>query len=134
MPSKDLTAFARVLYVEDETDAQEVIAGFLARKNVECIVADSGEQAMEICQEQQFDMVIIDLALPGMDGWQLLENLRQEPSTTNLPAVVLTAYYSPEVVAKAQQVGFCMWFAKPVDNEHFVSELINGIAYFRDNQ
>jgi CheY-like chemotaxis protein len=134
MPSKDLTAFARVLYVEDEQDAQEVIAAFLARKNIECVVADSGEQAMEICQEQQFDMVIIDLALPGMDGWQLLENLRQEPSTTNLPAVVLTAYYSPEVVAKAQQVGFCMWFAKPVDNEHFVSELINGIAYFRDNQ
>ncbi len=112
-----------VLVVEDDPDGQEVVARMLRHRNIPMDVVGTAEDALDRLAQETFTGVVIDLALPGMDGFSLLQQLRDNPETSDLPCVAITAYHSAEVAVKAIESGFAAYFPKPLETTSFVREL-----------
>ena len=68
-------------------------------------------------------MIIMDLAMPEMDGWETLMEIRANPATAHIPVVAITAYHSANVAQDAVQAGFDAYFPKPPDAISFVDKL-----------
>jgi len=112
-----------VLVVEDDPDGQEVVTRMLRHHGIPAVMADSGEMALSRLNDTQYTAAVIDLALPGIDGWMVLNAIRRNPNTANLPCVAVTAFHSAEVAVKAIEAGFNAYFPKPLDATSFVREL-----------
>jgi CheY-like chemotaxis protein len=113
----------QVLVVEDEIDSRDVVQDLLHYHGVRCQSTGTAEDALHLLQTVVPDMVVIDLALPAMDGWGLLRAIRDDRRLANVPCVAVTAYHSVEVARKAVQAGFAGYFAKPIDPGTFVQDL-----------
>jgi two-component system, cell cycle response regulator DivK len=68
-------------------------------------------------------LIILDLALPGLDGWGLMKRLKADKSLAHIPCVAITAFHTPELAEQAIVAGFNAYFAKPIDAMSFVREL-----------
>ena len=112
----DLTG-VRVLAVDDESDALQLLIEILESAGARVITARSGAAALDKVESADPDVVIADLGMPLMDGFQLIERLRQSPNprVRAVPAAALTAYARSEDRAKTLQGGFEMHLAKPID-------------------
>lgn len=113
----------KVLVIEDENDAMELVRGVLEYHGISSVGASSGEEAISILQTFTPTLIIIDLALPGIDGWGVLSRLKANAKLSNIPRVAITAYHTAEVASKAIEEGFDAYFAKPLDATSFVREL-----------
>lgn len=112
-----------LLVVEDDQDGQEVVARVLNYHKIPFHVVFSAEEALEALEHGHYTGGIFDLALPGMDGWSLLDIVKQNPDTTEMPCVAVTAYHSSDVAAKAIEAGFVAYIPKPLESMTFVREL-----------
>lgn len=113
----------RVMIVDDDYDSIRVVSTILAHHNIEVRLCRSGSECLALLDKWVPSLVITDLALPAMDGWQLLAALRADPRTADLPIVAITAYHSVDVAADAAAAGFAACFSKPVDARTFVERL-----------
>jgi CheY-like chemotaxis protein len=104
---------ARVLMVEDDQSSQEILASLLRHRGFEFDVADSGETALDLLAQNSYGLAILDLALPRMDGWELLRMIRADAVTADLAVVAITAFYDPGLARQAKQAGFHACFPKP---------------------
>lgn len=108
----------RVLAVDDEADARELLAELLSTNGVDVRVAASGVDALATLDHWRPDVLISDIGMPDMDGYELLRELRFKENKgkhTRLPALALTAYATAEDRMRALESGFQMHIAKPVD-------------------
>jgi two-component system, cell cycle response regulator DivK len=112
-----------ILVVEDELDGQEVVAGILGYMNIACEAVTTAEEALKRLNQRVYTGVVIDLALPGMNGWSLLEGIRTNPRTAMLPCVAITAFHSSGVRKEAIEAGFSAYFPKPLEDTAFLREL-----------
>ena len=112
-----------VLIVEDEYDSMELVQGILDHYDIQYLAAGDGEQALEILKDTIPTLVIVDLALPGIDGWNLLRTIRADPRLDGVPCVATTAYHSFEIADRAIEEGFVAYFPKPIEATAFVREL-----------
>ena len=112
-----------ILIVEDEPDGQELVARMLSQVNVPVDVAGTAEEALEFLETNSYGAVVIDLALPGMDGFELLGRIRRDADLTGLTCVAMTAFHTPELKRQAIQDGFDAYFAKPLDRARFLGAL-----------
>lgn len=110
-----------ILIVEDDPDGQEVLARMLFRAQFTIELTSNAEDALKILQGQAYAAIVIDLALPGMDGFALLEQIRQR--NDDLPCVAITAFHTPMLKQRVMAHGFNAYFAKPIDDHRFVDEL-----------
>src|SRR5258708_32547241 len=113
----------KVIVIEDEMDSMDVVTGVLEHYGIACFGASTGEEALKLFQELVPALIIVDLALPGIDGWGILENLKHSPKLSKVPRVAITAYHTAEVATKAIEQGFDAYFSKPLDATSFVREL-----------
>ena len=120
----------RVLVVEDEPDGAEVVELLLNSVNMPSVVATTAEEALGYLQEADhgFSAIVTDLALPGMDGFELLRTLQKDPALTNVPLMAITAFHTPELRAKALKAGFNAYLPKPLDSSLFLNTLDELIA------
>ncbi len=114
-----------VLVVEDDPDGQEVVERILRYHRIDAHLASDGESAVEQLTQNVYTLVIIDLALPNMNGWELLKFIKSQPTLAATPCIAVTAFHSAEVAVKALQAGFSAYFPKPLDATSFVRELEN---------
>lgn len=123
-----------ILVVEDDPDGQEVVATILEHVGLGFAVASNAEEAEEwlFNSNAAFDAVIIDLALPGKDGWDLLREMQVNGATANIPTLAVTAYHSSKTREEALTAGFTAYFAKPIDATNFVRELEALLSTKRD--
>jgi CheY-like chemotaxis protein len=112
-----------ILVVEDDPDGREVVGRILRFHHLTVDTANDAEEAIEMLESNRYSAVIIDLALPGMDGWGLLKTIQQNSSTKYLQCVAVTAYHSVETAVKAVESGFAAYFPKPLEATSFVREL-----------
>ena len=118
-----------VLIVEDEYDSMELVQGIFDHYDIHFLAAGDGEQALEILKDTIPTLVIVDLALPGIDGWNLLRAIRADTRLAGVPCVAVTAYHSFEIADRAIEEGFVAYFPKPIEATAFVRELeyiVNG--------
>ena len=112
-----------VLVVEDDPDGQELVGRILKHHNIPMDIASTGEEALVLLDQNEYSIAVIDLALPKIDGWRLLDTIRKSPQSTGMPCVAVTAFHSAEVATKAIKSGFAAYFPKPLDTVSFVREL-----------
>ncbi|HEV8244250.1 MAG TPA: ATP-binding protein, partial [Polyangiaceae bacterium] len=117
----------RVLVVDDEPDAAEVLQLTLQARGADVLVAHSAGEAFELATSALPQVLVSDIAMPGEDGYALLERLRARPSTAALPAIALTAYARPDDVEQAIRVGYRYHLAKPAEPE-VVARLVAELA------
>jgi signal transduction histidine kinase/CheY-like chemotaxis protein len=115
-----------VLVVDDDEDAREIAAAALTRAGARVEAVESPHVALVLLAERRFDVVVSDIGLPGLDGYELLERLRSFEAGRGhrTRAVAMTAYASDEDVARAQAVGFDAHVAKPFN----MATLVTAVA------
>jgi CheY-like chemotaxis protein len=114
-----------LMIVDDEPDSAEVVEMLLAPAKISTTIVYDAYEALNRLQAEpdEFSGLIIDLALPGMDGFGLLNELRASPITADLPLIAITAYHTPELKVRALQAGFNAYFPKPLDTNGFLGSL-----------
>jgi CheY-like chemotaxis protein len=113
----------QVLVIDDEEDALELIQGILEFQGIFSVGCTHAEKAFEVLEDITPTLVIVDLALPGMDGWALLAQLQDHPKLQHVPRVAITSYHTQALANKAIEAGFDAYFPKPIDATSFVREL-----------
>ena len=81
----------RVVCVEDEAEMIDLIRLILGRKGFEVIGAKGGKQGLEVIREEKPDLVLLDLMMPDMDGWEVYQQLKADQETRDIPVIVVTA-------------------------------------------
>jgi DNA-binding NtrC family response regulator len=111
----------RVLLVDDEVDFVEVLADRLETRGLTVRVANDGPSAIELAEEVQFDAIVLDMAMPGMDGLETLEELlRVNP---DLQVILLTGKATLEQAAAAIRIGALDLLEKPADFDTLVGKI-----------
>ena len=105
----------RILVVDDNADAAEMLGALLQLYGHRVGIAHDGEQALEQAKESLPEIVLLDLGLPGMDGFQVAQALRKDPSTRGARIVAVSGYGRAEDRARTERAGFDMHLVKPVD-------------------
>ena len=105
----------RILLVEDNADARELLQAGLELLGYTVEAVGSGEEALALLSEMRPDVIVADIGLPGVDGYEFLRQARRIPGLANVPAFAATGYGRPEDVARAHEAGFTDHFVKPVD-------------------
>jgi len=119
-----LTGFT-VLVVDDEPDGAALLARILNDRGAEVIIAASGAEALKCAAKQHLDIILSDIGMPGIDGYELMRRLRRgDAKSSRIPAIAVTAYARAEDRQRALLAGFQMHIAKPVDG----AELVAGVA------
>jgi two-component system, cell cycle response regulator DivK len=113
----------KVLIVEDDGDSLDGIQEIFRYHNIESYGAESAEAALKLLAQIRPSLAILDLALPEMDGWELLNLIRRDPVVGGIPVVAVTAFHSAKLVREAIDAGFNAYFSKPIDAVSFVPEL-----------
>jgi PAS domain S-box-containing protein len=104
-----------ILVVDDSSETTEMLGKLLQLEGAFVESARSGEEALEIARRKNFDLIVSDISMPEMDGYQLLHKLRELPSMANVPAVALTGYGRTADVERALEEGFAEHLTKPLD-------------------
>lgn len=112
-----------VLLVDGEAASRGLFIHYLKSMNVEVIEAESGRQALEIINGRPVHLVISDIKMQGMDGYQLLEKIRGNPKTGTLPFIALTSASAVEVREKAFKLGANDFVSKVVAEEDFIARV-----------
>lgn len=124
-----MTEQARILVVDDDDLARMGVQRVLSREGYAVMEAASAEQALERLRQQRFDLVITDLQMPGMDGFELLQALKQRGS--QLPVVMLTGHGSMETVLQALRHGVNDFLTKPYQPEELLAIVAREVARYR---
>lgn len=113
----------RVLVVDDEADARGLVQFILEQEGAIVTNAASGIDALRVLRQSEFDVLISDIAMPDLDGYMLLEQVRAEHVKQSIPAIALTAYAGEFNQQKAITAGFKCHLSKPLDPEALVTAI-----------
>lgn len=102
-----------VLVIDDVKSLLQLIRGSLIHQPVDVVTALDGGSGLALAQEIKPDLILLDLALPVMDGWEVLDALRSDPSTADLPIVMVTAHGDSDTAARARKAGADGFISKP---------------------
>ncbi|HEX7708854.1 MAG TPA: PAS domain S-box protein [Thermoanaerobaculia bacterium] len=116
-----LLAGVQILIVDDDRDTREVIRAILRRAGAEVTAADSAAAALEHIRASKPDLLLTDIAMPSMDGYQLVREVRSLDIGSSLKIAALTAF--PEGAGAAKQVGFDAYLRKPIDPAELIESL-----------
>ena len=109
-----------ILVVDDEPEVITMIAGFVSSQGYNVITASSGREALELAGSQHPFAITLDIIMPDMDGWEVLERLKKDPDTANIPVIVAS-------VTDDRQTGFALgavgYITKPVNRSALISEI-----------
>ncbi|KPL04252.1 MAG: hypothetical protein AMJ90_01320 [candidate division Zixibacteria bacterium SM23_73_2] len=105
----------RILIVDDEKSQLDMLSGFLIKEGHLVTTADSGEAALKICEGKSFELALVDIKMPGMDGLELLDRLKR--TNPEIQVIMMTAYGTVESAVEAMKKGAFHYVNKPVDLE-----------------
>jgi len=114
------TARRRILVVDDDPLVREVMMALFADAGHAVTCAPNGEDACKIAARQEFDLAVIDLGMPGLDGFGLLKYLRHNPKSADLPVIVATSADDPQSIEQAYRLGASSFVTKPINWPLFI--------------
>ncbi len=106
-------ALPHVLVIEDSASVRRLIEVCLRILDVTVSSVSDGTKGLEAIRETDPEVVVLDIGLPGLDGWEVLSQIRGDEATTHLKVLVLTAHAQPEMADKAAQGGADAFMTKP---------------------
>ena len=105
----------QALIIEDQPLNREVIIGILSECNIQCQEADNGQSGIEMNKAQHFDIIFLDIQMPGLDGFQTLEKLREHPTHREDIVIAMTAHAQSGYDSFCLEKGFTGYISKPID-------------------
>ena len=121
MPKKEV----RILVVDDEPDVLELVVFHLKKEKYKVAIADNGDKALKIAREQVPNLIILDLMLPGISGLEICQLLKQNPKTTEIPILMLTARAGEEDRVRGLELGAHDYVTKPFSPRELVLRVNN---------
>ncbi len=112
-----------VLIVDDVPKNIQVLGSFLARENLQIAYATNGEEALELATSNQFDLFLLDIMMPGMDGFQLCDKLKADKRTADVPIIFLTAKTDPESIILGFELGAQDYVTKPFNASELIARV-----------
>lgn len=112
-----------ILVVDDEPDNLDVIVKYMELQGFTVYTAPNGRQALELLNELYPDCILLDMAMPGMNGWDVLTRIRMNPEIGNVPVIALTAHVVNASRADVLSYGFDGYIAKPFDLPTVMKEI-----------
>ncbi|MCY1017251.1 response regulator [Pyxidicoccus sp. MSG2] len=109
----------RILYVEDSAQNRDIVRRYLGGL-FEVIEAEDGEHGLERATRDSPDLILMDLSLPRLDGWEVTRRLRALPSAANVPVIAVTAHAGREYQDKAHAAGCTAYLTKPLDRDQLL--------------
>jgi two-component system cell cycle response regulator DivK len=114
---------AKILLVEDNEMNRDMLSRRLQRRGYSVELAVDGRQGVEMAKSGQYDLVLMDMSLPELDGWEATRELRAEPSTKGLPIIALTAHAMAGDQDKALEAGCDDYDIKPIELSRLLSKI-----------
>lgn len=118
---------SRILIVEDEPRLAQFIEKGLNKQGFITLVATNGEDALSLTQTEQFDLILLDLGLPIMDGWTFLQHLRNEGN--QIPVMIMTALDQREVEDKGESYNIKKYISKPFRFQDLVENVNISLSF-----
>ena len=112
-----------LLLVEDNEDNRTIYCTVLRHHGYEVIEAQDGVRAVELARSEHPDLILMDISIPRMDGWEATRVLRGDPRTQAIPIIALTAHALADNHERATEVGFSSYLAKPIEPRLVVAEI-----------
>lgn len=105
----------KILIVDDENEVRELIKASLKKTEYTTLLAASGKEALSICETDKPDLILLDIAMPMMDGYQVCEKLKQGANTKDIPVLFLTGKdLDPRgIIERYESLGACGYIPKP---------------------
>jgi CheY-like chemotaxis protein len=113
----------KILYVEDNEDNVYMLINRLTRKGYEVVVAADGERGVAMSQSEAPGLILMDLGLPVLDGWEAIRRIKSNTATAQIPIIALTAHAMAEDRAKAHDAGCDDFDTKPVDMPRLLGKI-----------
>jgi CheY-like chemotaxis protein len=113
----------RILLVEDNELNRDMLSRRLMRRGYQVDLAADGREGLQMAETTAPDLILLDLSLPGMDGWEVLRQLKQHPRMKHIPVVALTAHALVTDRARALEAGFDDYDIKPVEMPRLLKKM-----------
>ncbi len=114
---------ACVMVVDDDADTLAILSHHLKREGFAALEAGSGAACLRIVRENQVDVILLDLMMPGMDGFDVCRALKAHPATADIPIIMVTARDDIDARAEAMRLGVDDFLAKPVTRRQLVDTI-----------
>lgn len=114
---------AKILVVEDNADNLALVKFLLERNGYNVFTAGNGLEALRVARENHPDLLLLDLAIPELDGWATARALKADPATADIPIIALTAYTMPGDQQRALEAGCQGFIPKPINVVSFIREI-----------
>ena len=111
----------KILLVEDNDLNRDMLTRRLTKRGYEVVAAADGEQGLVLAQAEQPDLVLMDMSLPGIDGWEATRRLRAEAGTASIPVIALTAHAMSTDRDKCLAAGCTDYETKPIQRERLLA-------------
>ncbi|OGR00857.1 MAG: DNA-binding response regulator [Deltaproteobacteria bacterium RIFOXYD12_FULL_55_16] len=112
-----------ILVVEDDENIQQLVGYNLAKAGFHVLYADNGEQALSVIKREKPELIVLDLMLPGLSGFEVCKLVRKDPKTRNLPIVMLTAKSEENDMAMGLDLGADDYITKPFSPKVLISRI-----------
>ncbi len=110
----------KILVVDDDPDVGQVLRMALEMAGYEAVLATSGAEGLQRVRDSRPDLVLLDVMMPGMDGWQVCHHVRQ---TTDVPVIMLTVVGSERDIARGFRLGAKDYIVKPWSNQELLARI-----------
>jgi len=119
---------ATVLIIEDSPSVRRLIEVSVRPLGVTVIAAEDGLEGLAMARAEIPDVILLDIGLPGIDGWEVLRELRADPSTADIAVIIVTAHAQPEVARAAEKRGADGFITKPFRPAHLREEIVANLG------
>lgn len=113
----------KILFLEDEAELLEALGNLLRDQGYQVVEAKSGESALKLLEEFVPDLILADIKLPGIDGFDFFNEVRKRENMASVPFVFLTAYNNLAAMSLARSHGAAEYITKPFDFEYLVARV-----------
>lgn len=121
-----------VLVVDDDSDSRMICSTILVHNGFQVVEAGDGPAALRLARERCPDVILIDLALPNLDGWAVLDRLKADPVTRSIPVIVLTASAAQADRVRGREAGVSGYLVKPCSPTLVLREVSRAVAPLSD--
>ena len=115
----------KILLVEDNEMNRDMLSRRLQRRGYAVVIAQDGEQGLALARSEEPDLILMDISLPAMDGWQVTRLLKANQSTSHIPVIALTAHAMASDRQKAFETGCDDYDTKPVEIDRLSEKIEN---------